>query len=84
MPMSLTHFFNTTARLSLTPNFNLFPSATYVPRSLFLTSITSNSKAFSPLSARVSQSPYSSKTAMGDAPDAGMDAVQRRLMFEDE
>ncbi|OMO50546.1 isopentenyl-diphosphate Delta-isomerase I-like protein [Corchorus olitorius] len=23
-------------------------------------------------------------TAMGDAPDAGMDAVQRRLMFEDE
>ena len=26
----------------------------------------------------------SSQVAMGDAPDAGMDAVQRRLMFEDE
>ncbi|CAK7340142.1 unnamed protein product [Dovyalis caffra] len=39
-------------------------------------------KSPSPLFARVFSS--STKTAMGDSPDAGMDAVQRRLMFEDE
>ncbi|CAN1187036.1 Isopentenyl-diphosphate Delta-isomerase II [Linum perenne] len=31
-----------------------------------------------------SSSRSSATTAMGDTPDAGMDAVQRRLMFEDE
>ena len=53
-----------------------------------LFSSSSSSSAFalrlpkvSRLTARVFSS---SQVAMGDAPDAGMDAVQRRLMFEDE
>ncbi|KAJ7973635.1 Isopentenyl-diphosphate isomerase [Quillaja saponaria] len=44
----------------------------------------SSSITFHSLIARVSFSSQISKTAMGDAPDSGMDAVQRRLMFEDE
>ncbi|KAJ8747908.1 hypothetical protein K2173_012798 [Erythroxylum novogranatense] len=41
------------------------------------------SRAHSLLS-RASSSFRTSTTDMGDAPDAGMDAVQRRLMFDDE
>ncbi|EEF47402.1 isopentenyl-diphosphate delta isomerase, putative [Ricinus communis] len=40
------------------------------------------SRVFS--SSRSTTASISSNSTMGDAPDAGMDAVQRRLMFEDE
>lgn len=83
--MSLTHLLNNTARLSLSPRLHLPPpSYSSLPRSLFLTHFFFSSNPFSRLSLRVSHSSYSSKRAMGDTPDAGMDAVQRRLMFEDE
>ena len=48
----------------------------------------STSSAFAlrlPKVSRLTARTFSSfQVAMGDAPDAGMDAVQRRLMFEDE
>jgi hypothetical protein len=72
----------TAARLSCslasTPKFHRLTSA-FVPRPLL--GLRPISKAVSPLTARVLST---FNVAMGDAPDAGMDAVQRRLMFEDE
>nr|ALD84325.1 isopentenyl-diphosphate delta-isomerase [Morus alba]AOV62780.1 isopentenyl-diphosphate delta-isomerase [Morus alba] len=74
---------NTTTRLSLAPKSSHILSSSFshfAHNSSLRFSLSP--KTFSPLTARVS---LSSKTAaMGDAPDAGMDAVQRRLMFEDE
>lgn len=84
--MSLaSNLLNTTARLSLAPKSSLFLSSSsssshFAHKSSLGFSLLPK-KTFSPVSARVS---LSSKTAMGDAPDAAMDAVQRRLMFEDE
>ncbi|XP_062144166.1 isopentenyl-diphosphate Delta-isomerase I [Alnus glutinosa] len=72
----------TAARLSCslasTPKFHRLTSA-FVPRPLL--GLRPISKTVSPLTARVLST---FNVAMGDAPDAGMDAVQRRLMFEDE
>ncbi|XP_048324532.1 isopentenyl-diphosphate Delta-isomerase I [Ziziphus jujuba] len=83
--MSLTHLLNRSARLSLAPRLHLpSPSYTSLRRCLYLTHFSYNTNSFSHLSVRVSHSSYASKIAMGDNPDAGMDAVQRRLMFEDE
>ncbi|KAL5567037.1 hypothetical protein UlMin_030201 [Ulmus minor] len=79
--MSLTsHLLNTSARLFLAPRSHLSPSPLFASGSHLRSSILFF-KARPSLSARVS---LSSKATMGDAPDAGMDAVQRRLMFEDE
>ncbi|GLT55061.1 hypothetical protein SLA2020_282140 [Shorea laevis] len=64
--------------LASSPKFHRLTSA-FAPRPLLRLRPISNS--VSPLSARVLST---LNVAMGDAPDAGMDAVQRRLMFEDE
>ncbi|KAJ7978269.1 Isopentenyl diphosphate isomerase [Quillaja saponaria] len=71
-----------TARLPLSSissssKSNFFSSSLILPA-------PSSSKTFPSLVAKVSVSSQSSKTATGDAPDSAMDAVQRRLMFEDE
>ncbi|XP_008218450.1 PREDICTED: isopentenyl-diphosphate Delta-isomerase I [Prunus mume] len=76
---------NTAARLSFFPKshhhypllFSNSPSLRFSP-----TSLISNPASFASLPARLSLS-FNAST-MADAPDAGMDAVQRRLMFEDE
>ncbi|KAK9292215.1 hypothetical protein L1049_020177 [Liquidambar formosana] len=79
-------------RLPFSPNsrrlYPIFCSSSTLP-TLFKSTLVltrGSSASFSSLSARASLSSSSSTatTAMGDAPDAGMDAVQRRLMFEDE
>ncbi|PON64724.1 Isopentenyl-diphosphate delta-isomerase, type [Parasponia andersonii] len=83
--MSLTsHLLNTSAKLSLVPKSHLFSfSSHFAPHSFRRIPVIS--RAFSTLTTRVSLSSQDSKSAMGgEAPDAGMDAVQRRLMFEDE
>ncbi|ONI05198.1 hypothetical protein PRUPE_6G361700 [Prunus persica] len=76
---------NTAARLSFFHKshhhypllFSNSPSLRFSP-----TSLISNPTSFASLPARLSLS-FNAST-MADAPDAGMDAVQRRLMFEDE
>lgn len=87
LPMSLTsHLLNTSAKLSLAPKSLIFSSSSsshFAPNPFLR--IPGIPRAFSPLTtARVSLSSNAAKTTMGDTPDAGMDAVQRRLMFEDE
>ncbi|KAJ9169267.1 hypothetical protein P3X46_017474 [Hevea brasiliensis] len=82
----------TTTRLSsnlpssASPRYSHFLSSHFAPPSLLrfpLALKPSSSSSFS----RVFSSPppaTTSTSTMGDAPDTGMDAVQRRLMFEDE
>ncbi|XP_059437357.1 isopentenyl-diphosphate Delta-isomerase I [Corylus avellana] len=83
--MSVTpHLLKTTATrlscsLALTSKSRRLSSSAFAPRTLLRLWPSSNS--VSPLTARVLST---LNVAMGDAPDAGMDAVQRRLMFEDE
>ncbi|CAK9325919.1 unnamed protein product [Citrullus colocynthis] len=73
--MSLSSYLlKATLSLSLSPSISFsskfsFSSSVFPPRPLF---------------ARVSRCSLSTNTAMGSAPDAAMDAVQRRLMFDDE
>ncbi|KAF4355009.1 isopentenyl-diphosphate Delta-isomerase I [Cannabis sativa] len=74
----MTLLLNTTAKLYIAPRTLPFTSSSTFARSPFLR-IPSLLKPLSPLTARVSLS-----STMGDSADAGMDAVQRRLMFDDE
>jgi hypothetical protein len=82
--MSLTPLLlkTTAARLSCslasTPKSHRL-SSSFAPRTLLKLRPFSN--LVSPLTSRVLST---FNVAMGDAPEAGMDAVQRRLMFEDE
>ncbi|KAL0551972.1 hypothetical protein IC582_011065 [Cucumis melo] len=66
--------------LKATLSLSLSPSISFSSKCSFSSSVFSPRPIFS----RVSRSSLSTKTAMGSAPDAAMDAVQRRLMFDDE
>nr|AEV89962.1 isopentenyl-diphosphate isomerase [Humulus lupulus] len=79
----MSHLLNTSAKLYFAPRAHLFTSSSSFARNPFLR-IPSIPKSLSPLIARVSLSSKASNSTMGDSADAGMDAVQRRLMFEDE
>ncbi|CAN0859638.1 Isopentenyl-diphosphate Delta-isomerase II [Linum grandiflorum] len=61
-----------------------FLSSSSSPRSLLLRSQRSRFLTTTVFSSSFSSSSRPAATTMGDTPDAGMDAVQRRLMFEDE
>ncbi|XP_062084136.1 isopentenyl-diphosphate Delta-isomerase I, partial [Humulus lupulus] len=80
---TMSHLLNTSAKLYFAPRAHLFTSSSSFARNPFLR-IPSIPKPLSPLIARVSLSSKASNSTMGDSADAGMDAVQRRLMFEDE
>ncbi|GLT36309.1 hypothetical protein SLA2020_106970 [Shorea laevis] len=80
---------NTTTTLSFSPSLPAFfsspPKSNLRPSSAFFPSHFPTVASSSPTYLRAHPSLHSQPSAvMGDAPDAGMDAVQRRLMFEDE
>ncbi|XP_038890682.1 isopentenyl-diphosphate Delta-isomerase I-like [Benincasa hispida] len=66
--------------LKATLSLSLSPSISFSSKCRFSSSVFPPRPRFS----RVSRCFFSTKTAMGSAPDAAMDAVQRRLMFDDE
>ncbi|XP_062114423.1 isopentenyl-diphosphate Delta-isomerase II-like [Humulus lupulus] len=80
----MSHLLNTSAKLYFAPRAHLFTSSSSFARNPFLRIPSSIPKPISPLIARVYLSSKASNPTMGDSVDAGMDAVQRRLMFEDE
>ncbi|XP_062092469.1 protein BLISTER-like [Humulus lupulus] len=80
----MSHLLNTSAKLYFAPRAHLFTFSSSFACNPFLRIPSSIPKPLSPLIARVSLSSKASNPTMGDSANARMDAVQRRLMFEDE
>ena len=80
--MSLTpHLLKATTSTACASPRLIFPPKRFSPHLFASPAFALRLPRLSPLTARV----FSTfQVSMGDAPDAGMDAVQRRLMFEDE